>query len=170
MELNGATVSLLITAGLFIADLVDWLAVAAQPPASRRRPVESDLARTRPHFRRSEVVITQSANWMVAWPPWGRVMEQNKTMNSNDTGIIPDALSHRVLSGLLQTAHKDVDVISTDVDPLADELQRWVQQAASAACDAEHGQTVDQHRSQQLMASRFRTHLMWVCRRFGRLN
>lgn len=90
-------------------------------------------------------------------------MEQNKTMNPNDTGMIPDALSHRVLSGLLQTAHKDVDVISADVDPLADDLQRWAQQTQQLLqAIAEQGQTVSQHRSpQQLMAlGSFRTHLM----------
>ena len=84
-------------------------------------------------------------------------------MKDADQGMIPDALSHRELSGLLQTAPREAVACTPEVDPLADDLRNWAEQTRHLLQRiSAHGEAVGQHRSpQQVMAlGSCRTHMM----------
>lgn len=92
-------------------------------------------------------------------------MTQQKSMKDAEHLMVPDALSHRDLSGLLKAALRDVDidVSSLEADPLADDLQAWSEQTQQLLQRiSDHGDAVGHHRSpQQVMAlGSFRTHMM----------
>ncbi|WP_037990740.1 hypothetical protein [Synechococcus sp. CC9616] len=83
-------------------------------------------------------------------------------MKDAEQRMIPDALSHRDLAGLLQGAPREMEACASDVDPLSDELKIWAEQTQHLLQRiSAHGDAVAQGRSpQQVMAlGSCRTHM-----------
>ena len=84
-------------------------------------------------------------------------------MKDAEQRMIPDALSHRDLAGLLQGAPREMEACASDVDPLSDELKIWAEQTQHLLQRiSAHGDAVAHGRSpQQVMAlGSFCTHLV----------
>ena len=84
-------------------------------------------------------------------------------MKDAEPRMIPDALSHRHLAGLLQTAPKEVEAPASEVDPIAEDLRSWAEQTQQLLQRiTAHGEALGHGRSpQQVMAlGSCRTHMI----------
>ena len=90
-------------------------------------------------------------------------MDQEQPMNPVDPRPIPDALSHRQLTALLQAAALEQPPVVSDTPPLTMELAEWSRQTQLLLQQmAQEGESIGTSRSdQQVMAlGSFRTHLL----------
>ena len=84
-------------------------------------------------------------------------------MDHNRFSSIPDALSHRELTSLMETAQKDVEVLLDEENPLIADLQTWAEgtQLLLQRISQQGDRIGASHSPQQAMAlGSFRTHLI----------